>query len=113
MQLAIGQLWEVGFFHGMFDFSNPFLSVGIWLCLLLGAAVQFVLLLRCKSRRWRGSFAALLIALLVACEFACQAITGWDLLGWLIIYGGMLVMLLGAGICTLIWKIIKIKKKTG
>ena len=44
----------------------------------------------------------ILAVLLVAAECACQIIIGWDLMLYLILYGAVLLMFVGAGLCAIV-----------
>lgn len=94
--MGIMMLAEVGFFHVFFDFSTWMLSVAAWAFLLLGFAIQLLLLKLCRKLWKRRIFAVLLIFGVVAGEVACQMITGWDLLVVLVLYGCVFSMVIGA-----------------
>lgn len=96
MELGVMMLAEVGFFSVFFDWSTWMLSVAAWAFLLLGFAIQFLVLKLCRTLWKRRLFPMLLILGVIAGELACQLITGWDLLAVLILYGCVLSLAIGA-----------------
>jgi len=96
MELGIMMLAEVGFFGVFFDFSTWMLSVAAWAFLLLGFAIHFLILKLCRTLWKRRLFPMLILMGLIACELACQMITGWDLLAVLVLYGCVLSLAVGA-----------------
>jgi len=64
-----------------------------WACLLLGFGVQTLLQ---RKRNLRFLWPALLAAGVIGCEIACQIITGWDLILWVLLHFYLLTMLTGA-----------------
>lgn len=95
------ELWEAGFFQALFRFKNPVLSALILGSVLLGAVVQVVLLRR--TERGRFVFAAVLTA--AAFLFWClyQTESGWDTLGYMLLFGFSLTTLLGTALGALIY----------
>ena len=88
------ELWEIGFFHVLVNFGNPWLSLLCWGCILFGFAVQTLLLKKCKGPvKW--AFGGVLLAAAAAGEVLSHIITGWDLLAVLVIYGAFVCCLLG------------------
>ena len=96
MDLGIMMLAEVGFFRVFFDFSTWMLSVAAWTFLLLGFAIQLLVLKLCRTLWKRRVFAVLILLGLIAGELACQMITGWDLLAVLVLYGCVFALAIGA-----------------
>jgi len=105
MKLAIEKAWEIGFFHTLINFNSPVVSVIAWVSLLLGVGIQLLILKKAKKKSSRWAFVVVLAILLIAAECACQIIIGWDLIVYLILYGAVLLMLVGAGLCTLIYTV--------
>lgn len=110
MELAFEKAWEIGFFHTLINFNSPVVSAIAWASLLLGVGIQLLILKKAKKKASRWAFMVILSVLLVAAECACQIIIGWDLMLYLILYGAVLLMLVGAGICTLIFVMAGRKK---
>ena len=109
MRLTIFEAIESGLLQVPFSPDNPYLFFPFWGCLLLAMGIQHLLFRKCKGHgRW-GFIIFSLIGFLF-CEIACQIITGWDLILWLILWFLFLTFLLGAGISTLVYKL---KKKRG
>lgn len=81
-----------------------------WASVILGAAIQRMLLRRARTRFGRGAFAAVLVLGLLAGEVACQTVTGWDLLLPLLLYWWCGALTLGAGLAALIRWIVNIRR---
>ncbi|MBQ8648227.1 MAG: hypothetical protein IJ484_08805 [Oscillospiraceae bacterium] len=96
MGQGILMLVEIGFFAAFFDFANPYLSVPMYGLVLIGFLIHRLLLKRCRTRPGRWAFAGVLMAAAVCGELACAVITGWDLLGVLILYGFVWCLAIGA-----------------
>lgn len=101
MRPTIFEAMEVGLFHIPFHpLDNPFLFGLFWLCFSIGIIVQVILFQHCKGNgRW--GFILFSLMGLFFCEIACQVITGWDMLLWLLFWFLFLVFVIGAGICCL------------
>ena len=82
------ELFEIGFFTAFVNFSSPLLSAIVYFLVVLGFVIQFFL-----RKRWGLLVATASAAVL--CEIAAQAITGWDRIGVLVIYGAVVCMLIG------------------
>lgn len=89
-------------FTCLVNWTNSYVSATIWISILLGGGIQYLLLKKSKKKAARHSFAVIVALAVLVCEFICQAATGWDLFGWLIIYGIVLSLLIGAGAAYLI-----------
>lgn len=100
MQLALMQGIEIGTHTLPFHLGNP-LGILFWVAVLLGAGIQTVLNRRGKCRLTRAAWLIFLLAALLACEIACQIVTGWELLLPVMLYFYLLAMLLGALLCLL------------
>ena len=111
MDLGIMMLAEVGFFHVFFDFSTWMLSVAAWTFLMLGFSIQLLVLKLCQTLWKRRLFAVLILVGLVAGELACQMITGWDLLGVLVLYGCVFALAMGAVLAYAVYCLSTKRKK--
>ena len=96
MELGIMMLAEVGFFSVFFDWSTWLLSMAAWAFLLLGFAIQFLVLKLCRTLWKRRLFPGLGVLGIVAGELACQMITGWERLAVLVLYGCVFSLAIGA-----------------
>ncbi len=105
MELGIMMAWEVGCFMLPFTTENPPLTVAFWLILLLGFGIQYLLLSKARRRLVRWSFIALLVPCMLAGEVSCQVITGWDLLGCIMLYFGVITLFIGALLATLLHRL--------
>ena len=110
MRLTILEAMEVGLFAIPFHpLDNPFLFGIFWLCFFIGVIIQIVLLQHCKGYgKWGFLFFSFFG--LIVCEIACQVITGWDLLAWLLFWFLFLVFLLSAGLTYLSSFLLKKQK---
>lgn len=114
MRPTILEAIEIGLLEIPFRFdANPFLCICFWLCFAIGIAVQSALLLHCRGKWKRRSFALLSLCGLLLCEAACQVIIGWESLLWLILWFFCLTFLLAAIIALLVHRFFtKYRKKT-
>lgn len=101
MQLALMQGIEMGVHELPFHLDDP-LGILFWLAVLLGLGIQTVLNRRAKHRLTRMVWMLFLLLGLLACEAACQIVTGWELLLPVVLYFYLLAMLAGALLCLLI-----------
>jgi len=109
MRPTIFEALEVGLLHVPFHPDNPFLFCLFWLCFFIGIIVQIVLFQHCKGF---GKWGFIIFSAIgfFCCEIACQIITGWDLILWLVLWFLFLTFLVGAGLCTLIYHLLKKKR---
>ena len=103
MDLGIMMLAEVGFFHVFFDFSTWMLSVAAWAFLVMGFAIQLLILKLSRTLWKRRLFAVLILMGLIAGELACQMITGWDVLAALVLYGCVFALAIGAVLAYIVY----------
>lgn len=106
MEPAIVKGFEMGTHMVPITLESPLCWI-FWACLLLGFGVQILLQ---RKRSLRFLWPALLAAGVVGCEIACQIITGWDLLAWLLFWFLFLVFLLSAGLTYLSSFLLKKQK---
>ena len=111
MELGIMMLAEVGFFGVFFDWSTWLLSMAAWAFLLLGFAIQFLVLKLCRILWKRWLFPALLVLGIAAGELACRIITGWDLLAVLVLYGCVFSLAIGAVLAFAVWRVAEHSKR--
>jgi len=109
--MAFLELWEIGYFHVPFQWDNLFLFFIFWGLFLIGALIQTLLLSKANTKTGKFGFPIILCAFCIVLETACQLITGWDRLVWLVFYGFALTLLFGA-ILSILLRMIqnKIKK---
>jgi len=91
MEPAIVKGFEMGTHMVPFTLESPLCWI-FWACLLLGVGIQTLLQ---RKRSLRFLWIALLAVGIIACEIACQIITGWDLILWVILHFYLLTMLMG------------------
>ena len=95
IRMGLLELFEIGFFTALWDISNPYVSIPIYLCVLIGFSIQSFLLKKCQTRRMQLSLFILSILGLVVSEYVWHCITGWDRIVVDIVYGLILCLLLG------------------
>lgn len=94
--MAIQFLWEIGYFHCLLDFSNVYFSTAVWTGILIGFGIQTVLLSKCRRIVTKYAVVGFTAIAAVVCDFACQGMIGWELMGGLLIYGAVLAIFIGA-----------------
>lgn len=99
--MGIMELFELGFFTAFWNWSNPFLTVLVYLFVLIGSLIQLLLQKKCRKIPTRMSLIGICIAGIIFCECVLQTIIGWDRLGIHIVYGLILCVLLGASMTLL------------
>ena len=101
------ELFEIGFFTALWNWSNQFLTILEYVFIVVGAVIQLILLKKCRNPVSRWSLIGICGIGIVFSECAWQVITGWDRLAIDIIYGVIVCLALGAGIiavASMIWK---------
>lgn len=96
MNIALRELWQIGFLHVLFYPSHFLFYIG-WAAVVLGGLIQWMLLKKAKCTGTKWVFAGLLLFGLLAGETGYQTIIGWDQLLPLFGYWICLMLLLGSG----------------
>ena len=106
--MGIIELWETGFFHAIFNFATPFVSISFWVCLLIGCLIQFLINHKSQSKWIRASFVLILFCLILLFDVLCFVITGWDRLIYMYLEYCLIAICLGGS-----WMLVfhKLKKK--
>ena len=102
LELIFLELIEFGFFEAFCNWSNPTLTLLIYLCVLIGAVVQYLLLKKCQKRVFRFGLIGLCAIYILVSEYAMIFITGWDRFGIIVQYGFVICILIGAVFMTII-----------
>ena len=92
------ELFEIGFFTALWNWSNQFLTILEYVFIVVGAVIQLILLKKCSNPVSRWSLIGICAIGIVISECAWQMITGWDRLAIDIIYGIIVCILIGAAI---------------
>lgn len=100
--MGIVELFEIGIFTALWNWSNPILTILVYCCVATGLLIQFVLLKKCRKSSMRWSLIVLCGVGIVASDCAWQVITGWERLGIDIIYGMIICLMVGAGLAVAI-----------
>ena len=100
------ELFEIGFFTALWNWSNPFLTLLVYVFIVMGALIQLILLKKCRKTITRWSLLGICGIGVVFSECTWQVITGWDRLAIDIIYGVIVCLTIGAVItaASMIWK---------
>lgn len=105
------ELFEIGFFTALWNWSNPFLTVLVYAFIFAGAVIQLVLLRKCRKPVFRWSLIGICVIGIALSECAWHVITGWDRLAIDIIYRIIVCPAIGAGIAVVTSMIRKRGKK--
>jgi len=89
----------------LFDFTNIWVSIIEWFCVLVGFLIQYILLRKVRSLPAKWGFPCLLLAGSVVCEYMTWTITGWDVLAVVLIYGFIVCLALGVVLAWLVYKV--------
>lgn len=102
LELIFLELIEYGFFEAFWNWSNPALTLLIYFFILIGAAIQYLLLKKCQKRVFRFGLIGLCAIYTLISEYAMIFITGWDRFGIIVLYGFVICILIGAVFMTII-----------
>ena len=103
------EMFSIGMFHAFFSTEAWQITIPLWICVFIGFIIQHILLKKVQSYlKW--IFAFILAIVLITLEGLSHIITGWDLFGLLIIYGGVFAVSIGV-ILAIIVNYIKNKRK--
>ena len=103
------EMYENGMFHAFFSTEAWQIMIPFWICVFIGFIIQHILLKKVQSYlKW--IFAFILAIVLITLEGLSHIITGWDLFGLLIIYGGVFAISIGV-ILAIATYFIKNKRK--
>lgn len=102
------ELFEVGVFYALLNWSNPILTAIVYTSVFVGIFIQFFLYRRYKASNKRWSLLISCLVGTIISECAWHMITGWERLGVDVVYGSIVCIMLGA----LIFEgIVKLKKE--
>ena len=110
-ELSIFELMEVGFFDAFWNWGNVYLTAAVYLCVLIGCGIQYLLLKKCQTSSLRWMLVGLCAFGVLFLEYTLYFINGWESLGLLLLYGGVLCVLLGAVLMTILYKIKNWRKQ--
>ena len=102
------ELCEMGFFECFYNFSNLYVSVPMYFCVLIGIISQNDFFKKYNKGKKRYLLIFVCIAGIFLSECIWLIITGWDRLAVVVVYGFIICILIGALIRVLI-EFIKIK----
>ena len=89
------ELIEIGFFSALYDLSNPLLSISVYTSIAVPMLLQIVLLKKYPNSSITRYLLLITFVGMIVLEVLCHSITGWDRLGWLIIYGFVSCIFIG------------------
>lgn len=96
------EMFEIGMFHAFFSTEAWQITIPLWICVIAGFAIQYILLKKVKSY-FKWAFAFILTIAVITLEGLSHIITGWDLFGLLIIYGGVFALFIGVILSIIIY----------
>ena len=105
LELSFLELIEYGFFEAFWNWSNPILTILVYLSVLTGLIIQYLLLKKCQKKIFHWALIGLCAIGVLLSEYILIFITGWDSLGILISYGFVICILIGAVLMTIIYGI--------
>ena len=108
--MGIAELFEIGFFTALWNWSNPILTTLVYAFVIVGVIIQIILQKKCRKPKMKWLLIGICSVGIVICECLWQVITGWDRLAIDIIYGLAICLLLGAFITTVASFLAKGKK---
>ncbi|MBQ6835800.1 MAG: hypothetical protein IJO47_01965 [Clostridia bacterium] len=103
------EMFSIGMFHAFFSTEAWQITIPLWICVIAGFVIQYILLKKVKSY-FKWIFVFILGIAVITLEGLSHIITGWDLFGLLIIYGGVFAVSIGV-ILAIIVNYIKNKRK--
>lgn len=92
----ISNLFEIGFFDALWNWSNPLLTAFVFGSIAVGFAAQYILQKKCRNIILRFSAFAVYLIGIIFCAYQWQTLSGWDTLGIIIIFGLIICMILGS-----------------
>lgn len=107
--MGIIELFEVGIFHALWNWSSPILTLIVYSGFLTGMLIQFFFRKKHKPASSKWHFIYFCLASIVLCECVWHMFTGWERLTVDIAYGVVVCMILGALILELGYKMRKVK----
>ena len=106
--MAFFELFEVGVFNALLNWSNPILTAIVYAAILIGILIQLFLHRKYRGSNRRWSLLIVCVVGVVISECAWHMITGWERLGVDVVYGAIVCIMLGALLCECI---VKIKRR--
>lgn len=107
--MGIFELFEIGLFTALWNWTNPILTLIVYSCILAGMIIQWFFRKKYMISSIRWSFVILCLAAVIMCECFWHFITGWQRLTVDIVYGSVICMMLGALILEIGCKMRKVK----
>lgn len=96
MTPAFPYLFEIGLIQQLWTFSDPYMFVVLYPIILAGFFIQYKFLQKVSHKIGRWAFAGFLALSVVGCEVGFNLAGGWDRLGVIVIYCGVVCLILGA-----------------
>ena len=103
--MGIIELFDVGVFTALFYWANPFLTIIEYLCILVGMLIQWFLYKKYNHSKTRWALMIVGVIGIIICECVWHLITGWERLALDVVYGGIICIMIGAGILAFIYKL--------
>ena len=97
-------LFEIGFFSVFYNWSSWPLTAAAYFCVLTGFFIEHLILRRNKTKAAKWIYPAILLIACIIGEALTWAITGWNVLAVLIIYGLAISNGIGVMIAALVYQ---------
>lgn len=94
----ISNLFEIGFFSTLWNWSNPILTAAVYLAIAAGFALQYFLQRKCRRIVLRLAPFLLYLVGIIFCAYKWNTLSGWDTLTPLFLFGFILCMIIGAAL---------------
>ena len=92
----ISNLFEIGFFSALWNWSNPLLTAALYIAIAAGFAMQYLLQRKCRIIILRFCPFALYLVGIIFCAYQWNTLSGWDTLSALFILGFIFCLIFGA-----------------
>lgn len=100
------EMYEIGMFQTFFSPGTWQITLPLWMSVGVGFAAQYFVFEKVESYfKWLLAFISILVIVLF--EGLSHILTGWDLFGLLIIYGGVFAAFMGIVAASMVYLIKK------
>lgn len=103
MTTAFEHLLNIGLLQQLWTFSEPYFFAIQYSIIAAGFAIQYMVLRKISHKAGRWAFAGILALAIAGCEVGFHLAGGWDRLGVLIIYCGVICLVLGCIPATVVY----------
>ena len=108
----VSNLFEIGFFTALWNWSNPLLTAFVYFSIAVGFALQYLLQRKCRIIIMRLCPFAVYLVGIIFCAYKWNTLSGWDTLSVLLVLGFIFCMIIGAALAILV-SLFKNKMRKG